>query len=350
MHVWEERVLTPHPSPLTPRPSPLAPRPSPLTPHTSPLRSQHRDEVGSFELWLSADEDAEPRMRAAVAATQVRNAAGMANGADSMATARHSIAGLPLVTKPPDETGRGGSGPSLAGYGDGSREDLSLIHSIVKHRRVLTSANERSGVAGVLAALKTNAFPGGGGLCTERVLTYLEPTGLVQNVLKPWASGGGGSNKAILFASTVAGVDASEVKTLEVLEDLKKRLEMRNDAGDRRLAARFREVAKGCDALVGFEDVCAAIGSSLLTGGTMETFLCDVIWRLYRRTVLECEKPRLPPFKAETSAGNALSAFPIWGDDSVVHSYDLQAFLQKTWWAKKNEGVAAPKLEDFVLD
>ena len=85
---------------------------------------------------------------------------------------------------------------------------------------------------------------GGGGLITQRVMALSEPTGLLGDVDEAYMPGGAGSHKALLFVATLVGLDPAKVDVHAVLNALKRRLEVRDDSGDMRLAARLRALAK----------------------------------------------------------------------------------------------------------
>ena len=97
---------------------------------------------------------------------------------------RHGVSGCPYVSKPPaTRFGKGGEGRSLAGrdceeherhperHPDGKRTDLSFIHMAHEAKFKLAEAAEQ-GAAQLLTQLKK--LPGGGGLISKRVMTYLE--------------------------------------------------------------------------------------------------------------------------------------------------------------------------------
>ena len=121
-----------------------------------------------------------------------------------------------------------------------------------------------------------------------------------------------------------------------------------------RLAARLRALAKEHPVLRDHEDLCALLGSTLLTGGTLETTLCDVVWRLYRPLKLGCEKPRAKNWCAQTSGaqhgGIPLDRVPIFSTGGVVRVYNIHAYLKA--WAEWRDGAqgapsAKPRVEDF---
>ena len=71
----------------------------------------------------------------------------------------------------------GGVAPSLAGYADGTRPDLSLVQQLHTHARDLQGLDAPS----LLHELQSKGrngrgkkYPGASGLITKRVLTYLE--------------------------------------------------------------------------------------------------------------------------------------------------------------------------------
>ena len=189
----------------------------------------------------------------------------------SIATKRHGISGLPFVTKPANPvTLKGGSGPSLAGYADLSRPELSLLQRISELGASLHSKGAE-GAAALLKRLSKKDFPGGGGLTTQRVLTYSEFTLLFKGVLKAYLPGGNGSKKALTFVAAFLGLQPKSFKVHEVLEKLKARMELQDNNSDRRLGAELRRVAEGCEALKPMADACATVGNGLLTGGILET-------------------------------------------------------------------------------
>jgi hypothetical protein len=100
-----------------------------------------------------------------------------------------------------------------------------------------------------------------------------------------------------------------------MLVELKKLLEQTNDRGDTAIAAELRATATACPALADHEEFCALLGSTCLTGGTLETMLCDMIWRCFRRAILGCEKPRVDDWDEASSGGNPMAVFPIWEDN-----------------------------------
>ena len=190
-------------------------------------------------------------------------------------------------------------------------------------------------------------LPGAGELCSQRVLTYLEPSGLLSDVLKPYLQGGTGSRSALLFTAVLIGLDAKDIKVHEVLGKLKEYLEEKDERNETKLAARLRDVASETATLAQFGDAAALLGGELLTGGQLETFLCDGIWRLYRPLVLGCEKPRMPLWNQERSGGNPLQYVPIWrtGGCTVYRFMDyFEAMLLFVWGGSTEE----PKLEDFA--
>ena len=277
----------------------------------------------------------------------------------SIATKRHGISGLPFFSKPPNpKTGKGGMGPSLAGYADLTHDKLSLLHSLDAHKAALEEAAAEGG-ASLLKLLKTNKFVGGGGLCSQRVLTYLEPTKLYEGVLQPYLPGGAGTRAAILFVATVVktildelGIargslykDTTVARTSrkksatkkkgeksfdeeKVLVYLKNRMERMDKAGDRSLGAKLRSVASGCPALHGLSDFSAHLGNTLLTGGTLETMGCDGIWRLLRPLVLGCAKPRVPDWHDSSDGGNHFDLYPFWCDDEQLEIYEVGRYLE----------------------
>ena len=198
---------------------------------------------------------------------------------------------------------------------------------------------------------------GGGGLITQRVMALSEPTGLLGDVLEAYMPGGAGSHKALVFVATLLGIEPTEIDVQAVLTALKRRLEVRDARGDTRLAARLRALSKEHEVLRDHEDLCALLGSTLLTGGTLETTLCDVIWRLYRPLRLGCEKPRKKQWREQASGvqhgGKPLDRVPIFSAGGVVTVYDVHAYFVA--WAAWRDGArgassAKPKVESFVRE
>lgn len=307
------------------------------------------EDVGSSEAtvrldkWLSSQSVLERREIVAQAVRDCEH--------ESLAIQRHGISGCPFTTKPPNEYGRGGQGPSLVGSDDFtsastslSNEHLSLIDTMWKHREVLANALATDGVVGLLKQLKKPAIKGAGSLISERTLTYLEGTGALGHVTFPYLTGGMGSRKAKTFAASVLGIDDAELKqvsTLEMLTALKTQLEEKTRSGDTQIASALRAVAQGCTALEPLEDLCTTLGSSCLTGGTLETMLCDVVWRCFRRLVLKCEKPRLRLWDADLSGGNPMEYFPIWENNLPTTAPRLLCVRKylKEYVKRKIEGV-----------
>ena len=298
-------------------------------------------------------------------------------GGDSIALKRHGISGLPFSTNPvqddEDTAGdAGGSGllqekkissPSLVGVDDPSHKEPSLsgdedslLHTLWEHRAQMSQAMdhgetmpESTPVMQLLKFLKKSCIKGGGGLISERAITYAEVTGAMGDVLTPYLKGGQGSAKAKTFAGAVLDLDDEQIKkvsTLALLTELKRMLEETNGQGDRRIGAALRQTASNCPALAPLQAFAATIGNTLLTGGSLETMLCDVVWRCFRRDTLGCEKPRLIDWNESTSGGNPLTVFPIFQDGSSLPKYFhiaeyLEAYIQ--------EG-AAPPVATYIRD
>ena len=108
-------------------------------------------------------------------------------------------------------------------------EELSLLHAINVHAEELDRA-EQSGVSALLRCLEKRRFPGGGGLCTERVLTYLEPAELFRGVLQTYLKGGNGTKKAALFTAALLGLGAKSYKLALVMAHLQARLESKDSS------------------------------------------------------------------------------------------------------------------------
>ena len=262
------------------------------------------------EIWSTGSAETMCQVACDVAAASTRR---QEEGGTSCATNRHSIAGLPWVTRPATAASKPGAGQgrSLAGYADGSRTDLSLIHALVAKREALHKAAKRpDGAHALLAAL--GGLPGGGKLCSKRTLTYLEGTGLVEGVLQPYVEGGQGSRNALKFLAAVLGVDWSVVDERAFMLALKVQLETAGSDGRRPLEAAVYECARAIPALRGLEEMCAELASGLFTGGALETLLCDVIWRCWRPIKLRAQKPRLLRWDAATSGGEHLAAYAIF--------------------------------------
>ena len=262
----------------------------------------------------------------------------------SLATCRHSISGLPWVSKPRTASSKKGAGEgrSLAGYADGSRPDLSLVQAILENSKLLHKAatQRQNGAHALLAAL--SKLPGGGGLCSKRTVTYLEGTGLIGGVLEPYVTGGAGSRNALKFLAAVLGIEWCDVDEAAFMRPFKAMLEFVDANGRRPLEAAVYERASAVPALSGLEDMCAELASGLFTGGSLETLLCDVIWRCWRPIKLEAHKPRLPRWNAEASGGELLCAYAIFrmvGEAATV--VDVDAFIA-AWCKAKSAGGALP--------
>ena len=281
-------------------------------------------------VWLANDVE---EKRALVSRMAVTNACEVEEyGARSIAIKRFGISGFPFVTKPPNAaTGRGGRGPSLVGYADLSHPELSFLTAIEDSADSLHAANSQDGAAGLLKRLSKPDIKGGGGLVSERTLTHIEPTGMVDGVLKPYQGGGAGTRKAWLFVVTlvefILQTTGLTYTAAGVLEALKTTLEKTVD-GQTSLARRMRKVASECEALHGLEDCASFMANTALMGGSLETPNCDGIWRLYRPLVLGCEKPRVKLWNPETSGGNPLTYYPRWDLVSGTRTiYRLRDFL-----------------------
>ncbi len=349
-----------------------------------PVASRYREHISEdperagskpkLSVWLRKGASEEKRRIVAAMAKASEELQAEANG-NSMALQRHGISGCGFITK---ESSRA---VSIAGRKDGSGDELSLIatlgsrgaallHQLYEQLPVQQRKGKRKATAAAPAAVTKGHSPparellkkvmqhkdvaGGGGLITQRVMALSEPTGLFEDVLEAYMPGGAGSHKALIFVAALLGLDPTKNDVHAVLNALKRRLEIRDDRGDTRLAARLRALAKEHAVLREHEDLCALLGSTLLTGGALETMLCDVIWRLYRPLRLGCEKPRAKKWCAETSGvqhgGNPLDRVPIFSAGGVVRVYNIHAYLKA--WAKWRDGAqgassAKPRVEDF---
>ena len=250
--------------------------------------------------------------------------------APSTATQRHGISGLPYKTKPPNEnTGKGGCGTSLVGYSSdiNHRSDLSLLKSLKDKKQSLYNAAKEDGAAGLLKSLKKNCR-GAGGLISKGAMRYGEACRKFDKVLDCYQPGDAGTFFAALFASQVADVAPATKATMpNILTALKRRLERKNVNGRRMLAQAVYDFFKGCPALAPLAEAASQLLQTCLTGGTMETFGCDGIWRLYRPLHVGCEKPRPKKWDKSRSGGNPLTYFPFWHDDGTLHIYKLREFL-----------------------
>ena len=192
--------------------------------HVSHSLCCRRDNGGKrTNVWLASDVEAKRKV-----ILEATRSGGLddTNNPQSIATQRHGISGLPFVTKPPDaKTGMGGNGHSLVGPGDLSRPELSLMYNLDLHSDALDDAVRTGGVSSLLKRLTQKDLPGAGALCSMRVLTLLEPTGLVgTGVLTPYLTGGNGSKKALIFICAMLGLDPTCIHVHKVLEGLHDRL------------------------------------------------------------------------------------------------------------------------------
>jgi hypothetical protein len=229
-------------------------------------------------VWLHHDDDETyvSNTRAIVFAMANASAASQLSGGPSFALGRFGISGFAFTTA------QSGNNMSLAGRQDESGTDLDFLGTMWKARKHFT---ERPTARQVLEVLAANTAAGGG-LVTQCSLKYYEPSGLFSNVLEPYNTGGKGSHEALLFVATLLGLPAPTRRQVEpILSALKRRLETKDATGDRRFAALLRKRARAHPVLRDVEDLCALIGSTLLTGGTLETFLV----RLHRSNPLDGE-------------------------------------------------------------
>jgi hypothetical protein len=293
------------------------------------------------KIWSTGSAEAMCKVACAVGAESARR---QGQGEASCATNRHSIAGLPWVTRPATAASKPGAGQgrSLAGYADGSRTNLSLIHALMAKSEALHEAAKRpDGARALLAELEK--LPGGGKLCSKRTLTYLEGTGLVAGVLDPYLRGGQGSRNALKFLAAVLGLDWSVVDEGAFMAALKVQLETAGSDGRRPLEAAVLECASVTPALRGLENMCAELASGLFTGGALETLLCDVIWRCWRPIKLGAQKPRLPRWDAETSGGEHLAAYAIFRTPTEGATVvNVDEFVRK--WCTASKPGSAPQL------
>jgi hypothetical protein len=351
-----------------------------------PVASRYREHISEdpervglkpkLSVWLRKDESKEKRSIVVTMAKASENQQAEADG-NSMALQRHGISGCGFTTK------EGSLKPSIAGRKDGSGEEHSLLATLGNAGAKLLSKlyeplpawkskGKGKGKATATGATKGQPLPareflkkvmqhkdvsGGGGLITQRVMALSEPTGLLGDVLEAYMPGGDGSHKALVFVATLLGIEPTEIDVQAVLTALKRRLEVRDARGDTRLAARLRALSKEHEVLRDHEDLCALLGSTLLTGGTLETTLCDVIWRLYRPLRLGCEKPRKKQWREQASGvqhgGKPLDRVPIFSAGGVVTVYDVHAYFVA--WAAWRDGArgassAKPKVESFVRE
>jgi len=313
------------------------------------------------KIWLKGSVD---EMRVVVRKAAVENERRLQAKQPSLALNRHGISGLPFATKV------GGKGPSLCGCIDGSGGADCLLQQIWDAQQSLHDAvydkcgNKRTdGAARLLKALQAKrsvkgddqktkmvaAIRGGGGLVSQRVLTYFEGSDLFDGVHDTYLPGGAGSHKALMFVAAVLGLDVKSIKVGAVLSALQLELARTNADGDTVFAAELRQMARKPEnrGLHGLEDLCALLGSSVLSGGSLETLLCDVIWRLYRPRVLKCEKPRPKPWSEATSGGNPLYLFPVWASAGApVKLYALHDFLVAWTEWKRGERDVKPNVSD----
>ena len=179
----------------------------------------------------------------------------------------------------------------------------------------------------------------------QQHLTYLEPTGLISGVQTAYLTGGSGSKKAMMFAAAILGIDRKDVKPHAVLKCLKAHLDPRPQE-EPPLAIALCAQARACPALAPWESVCGALGRTKLSGGTLETFLCDGVWRAFRRLRLGCHRPRLSPWSAKTSGGNSLKSYPVWHNDESCTTYRLHDYLEAAA-AADAVGEPRPQLDEF---
>lgn len=329
--------------------------------------------VRSGDRGLVSEEDGGPKcdawltgtpldMRTTMASAARVSKSRQEDGGDSIALRRHGISGCGFTTKPADEEGKGGDAPSLVGLDDISAplpslsgEQHSLLHTGWEHRRSMSESMDRgeamansTPVRELLKFLKKNHVKGAGGLISERALTYNEVTGVLGDVHTPYLTGGQGSAKAKTFAGAVLELcdsDIKKVKTIDLLTELQRMLEATDECGDRKIGARLRQVCAECPALAGLEELSAKIGNTKLTGGSLETMLCDVVWRCFRRVTLGCDKPRLDDWSAETSGGNPLDVFPFFDEAGDAPAYiHISEYLNKY----VADNFKAPALADYV--
>ena len=139
--------------------------------------------------------------------------------------------------------------------------------------------------------------------------------------------------------------DIKKVKTIDLLTELKRMLEAEDERGDRKIGAKLRQVCAECPALAELEELSAKIGNTKLTGGSLESMLCDVVWRCFRRVTLGCDKPRLDDWSAKTSGGNPLFVFPFFDEACDAPTYiHIGEYLHKY----VTDNFNAPALADYV--
>ena len=177
---------------------------------------------------------------------------------------------------------------SLAGLPDcdpteGDR--YSMIHALYQHRKRL--ASKRTG-AELIAELKTEypvggtkkklgLYPGAGALMSTRVLTYLEGASLFDGVVKPYLGtrdGPGNKVPAKLVAGQL-GITEKEFDHEKVMASVQRQLNVRcEQTGKLPLQEAIESAARGLPSLAPIAEQCGELGSTLITGGSIETMLC----------------------------------------------------------------------------
>ena len=143
-------------------------------------------------------------------------------------TDRFSITGLSYVTRQVSKKGGEGKKVSLAGWADGTKPELSIFTYLERYKSDLHAANSK-GAEQLLAELQSKTdegkskYPGAGELVSQRTLTYIEPSGLVRNVVRAYMPGGSGTRFATQLPFVLAGGNNIDV---EAAREMVKKMNM----------------------------------------------------------------------------------------------------------------------------
>ena len=194
-------------------------------------------------------------------------------------------------------------------------------------------------------------YPGGGGLCSQRVLTYLEPAALWSGCLEAYLGGGTGSKKPPALVAYQLGLTATDYTVENVLTHLKAVLDETETEDDGRstntLQRAVEATASRCPKLVelGLVRVCGQLAASPASGGVLETSLCECAMSP-PPPPSHPSKPSLPlpsrvPPSCRCGAASHSLALPIPTLGCVSHAADSGAHGDASYCIRRSRALAA---------